>query len=225
MQHKDLGKEIASKKLQTLFIRHCQGYVKRQGALLLSGQMKGRTERCGGRRKLVCIPCVRAHHRDMQGSGYKRQNTSILFNTPLLTLLFLFIIIFLADRIVFWFLNKNLFQHFFSPNSVFFSLPTPFSFLYFSQCLLLFFSFTLVSLIALLTTRIGLTKRHFFSLLFPPLIFVIVCPAQYYLVGLLAVWSRQAWLLIGIAAQQITFTAAWIVVIFKLLKHHVCNVL
>lgn len=114
--------------------------------------------------------------------------------------LLLFFLINVADRIVFWFLNKNLFQHFFSPNSVFFSLPTPFSFLYFSQCLLLFFSFTLVSLIALLTTRIGLTKRHFFSLLFPPLIFVIVCPAQYYLVGLLAVWSRQAWLLIGIAA-------------------------
>lgn len=152
--------------------------------------MKGRTERCGGHRKLECIPCVRAHHRDMQGSGYKRQNTSILLNPPLLTLLFLFIyfLINVADWIVFCSWTRIFFSTFSLP-TVFFSLPTPFSFLYFSQCLLLSFSFTLASLMALLTTRIGFTKRHFFSLLFSPLIFVIVCPAQYYLIGLLAVWS------------------------------------
>lgn len=113
--------------------------------------MKGRTERCGGRRKLVCIPCVRAHHRDMQGSGYKRQNASILLNTPLLTLLFLFIyfLINVADWIVFCSWTRIFFITFFSPNSVFFPSYPIFLFIFLPVSLALFFfhfSFTYSSL-------------------------------------------------------------------------------
>lgn len=115
--------------------------------------MKGRTERCGGRRKLVCIPCVRAHHRDVQGSGYKRQNTSILFNTPLLTLLFLFIIFFLNKcgwQDCFLVLEQESFSAFFFSQQCFFFPSYPiFLFIFLPVSLALFFfhfSFTYSSL-------------------------------------------------------------------------------